>query len=79
MSSLPSFATLLVTLEAPLAIVTINRPQVLNALNAQVFDDLEQAFLGLAADASVRAILLTGAGEKAGRPSSPGLSAAASP
>jgi enoyl-CoA hydratase len=62
---LPTFDTLLIAYEAPLAIVTVNRPQVLNALNAQVFDDLENAFTILAADPTIRAILITGAGEKA--------------
>jgi enoyl-CoA hydratase len=63
--ALPTFDTLLLDYEAPIAIVTLNRPQVLNALNAQVFNDLERAFTILAADPTVRVILLTGAGEKA--------------
>jgi len=62
---LPTFETLLLTLEGPVATVTLNRPAVLNALNTQVFDDLERAFTFLAQDPTVRAILLTGAGEKA--------------
>lgn len=62
---LPTFETLLVSYEAPVAIVTINRPQVMNALNAQVFDDLESVVTMLANDPTIRVILLTGAGEKA--------------
>lgn len=46
------------------AIVTINRPQVLNALNAATFDDLGRAFLELQSDDGVRAVIITGAGEK---------------
>ena len=49
----------------PLAILTLNRPKVLNALNRATFTDLEKAFTELAASDSIRAILLTGAGEKA--------------
>jgi enoyl-CoA hydratase len=65
MPSIPTFATLLVSIDQPIAIVTINRPQVLNALNAEVFNELEKAFAALGADPAIRAILLTGAGEKA--------------
>jgi enoyl-CoA hydratase len=47
-----------------IAIVTINRPKVLNALNSQTLDDLRHAMLDLKQDDGVRAIILTGAGEK---------------
>jgi enoyl-CoA hydratase len=46
-----------------IAVITINRPEALNALNSQVLDDLEAAFDGLDVNA-VRAVVLTGAGEK---------------
>jgi enoyl-CoA hydratase len=62
---LPTFETLLLAYDGPVATISINRPQVLNALNAQVFNDLERAITILAADPTIRAILLTGAGEKA--------------
>jgi len=62
---LPTFETLLLAYDGPVATVTLNRPAVLNALNAQVFDDLERVFPILAADPAVRVILLAGAGEKA--------------
>jgi enoyl-CoA hydratase/carnithine racemase len=48
-----------------IAIVTINRPQVLNALNRQTIDELRRAILDLRADASVRVVVLTGSGAKA--------------
>lgn len=48
-----------------IATVTLNRPKVLNALNAATFADLRSVFTALAADAAVRAILLTGAGDRA--------------
>ena len=59
------YQTLLREQTGAVALVTLNRPEVLNALNTAVFDDLEAVFTDLAADPSVRAILLTGAGEKA--------------
>ena len=46
-----------------IAVITINRPEALNALNSQVLDDLEAAFDGLDLEV-VRAVVLTGAGEK---------------
>lgn len=49
----------------PLAIVTLDRPNVLNALNIEALEELDRVFAGLKQDESVRAILLTGAGERA--------------
>jgi len=60
-----SFETLLVEIREPLAILTLNRPKVLNALNRATFTELEKAFTELAASDSIRVILITGAGEKA--------------
>src|SRR6266498_374310 len=60
-----AFDTLLLERDGAVAIVTINRPQVLNALNTQTLDDLRRAILDLKSDESVRAVVLTGAGEKA--------------
>ncbi len=51
--------------DGAVATVTLDRPDVLNALNAAMFDELEAVFAELAADASVRVVLLTGAGERA--------------
>ena len=48
-----------------LATVTLDRPKVLNALNAATFAELDSAFDELAADHEVRVVLLTGAGERA--------------
>jgi len=45
--------------------VTLDRPEVLHALNAAMFDELEAVFTELAADPGVRVVLLTGAGERA--------------
>ena len=60
-----SFENILFEIREPLAIVTLHRPKVLNALNQATFSELERAFTELAASESVRAILLTGAGERA--------------
>jgi enoyl-CoA hydratase len=59
------FANLLLEKRAPLAIITINRPQVLNALNAATMNDLAAALEDVAADDAIRVIILTGAGPKA--------------
>jgi enoyl-CoA hydratase len=48
-----------------IATVRLDRPKVLNALNRQLFNELETVFLELASDATIRAVILTGAGEKA--------------
>ena len=47
------------------AVVTLNRPKVMNALNRALFAELDDAFTVLAGERAVRAIILTGAGEKA--------------
>ena len=52
-------------LRPPIAVVTLDRPKVLNALNRQSMTELEQVFLDIQQNAEVRAVLLTGAGEKA--------------
>jgi enoyl-CoA hydratase len=52
-------------LRAPLAVVTLDRPKVLNALNQQSMQELEEVFLQIRDNADIRAVLLTGAGEKA--------------
>ena len=57
------YETILVDIEEGIATLTLNRPEVLNALNDQVFNELAQAALTLAADPSVRVVIITG-GEK---------------
>src|SRR5277367_6377917 len=51
--------------KGPIAYVTINRPKVLNALNTPTWTDLHTAFEDVKKDASVRGVILTGAGDKA--------------
>ncbi|MCX8204530.1 MAG: enoyl-CoA hydratase-related protein [Candidatus Nezhaarchaeota archaeon] len=48
-----------------MAWITINRPQALNALNRQALLELEEALREAGRDPEVRAVILTGAGEKA--------------
>lgn len=47
-----------------IAVITINRPDKLNALNLQVMHDLEHVFRQARTDEAVRGVILTGAGEK---------------
>ncbi len=56
-----------ITLErsGSVATVTLNRPDVLNALNGQMLDELMQAVAQLAGEPDLRAVILTGAGPKA--------------
>src|SRR5579864_1539091 len=59
-----AFENLLTERDGAVAVVTINRPKVLNALNSSTIDELRRAMLEIKADDTVRAIVLTGAGER---------------
>jgi enoyl-CoA hydratase len=60
-----SYKTLLLNIEDNIAVVTINRPEKLNALNAQTMNDLDLVFDDLKKNELVHAVILTGSGEKA--------------
>ena len=60
-----SFDNLLVEREGRVAILTIQRPQRLNALDARTLDELRQAFLTFQHDDHIRCVVITGAGDKA--------------
>ena len=60
-----AYENLLVEHDGPVAIVTVNRPQVLNALNAPTLDALAGAMVDLQRDERVRVVILTGSGDKA--------------
>ena len=59
------YANLICDVDDHVAVVTINRPDKLNALNVVVLDELDDCFSELASIDTVRAVVLTGAGEKA--------------
>ena len=56
---------ILIEKEENVAIVTINRPTKLNALNKATIEELHHAFNELDNDKTIKAILVTGSGEKA--------------
>ena len=60
-----AYQSLLLDVRDGVAIVTINRPEKLNALNERVMEDLDTCFTALGSDDSVRGVILTGSGEKA--------------
>ncbi|SEC76855.1 enoyl-CoA hydratase-related protein [Paenibacillus sp. GP183] len=59
------FKHLIYTVEDQIAIITFNRPKYLNALNSEMLKELSDVTDHIGADASIRAVILTGAGEKA--------------
>ena len=64
--SVPDFQTLLYDVDDEgVATVTLNRPDALNALSQRLVGELAAAFRAARADAAVRGIVLTGAGDKA--------------
>jgi enoyl-CoA hydratase len=60
-----NFRNLTVEIDERIALLTVNRPQVMNALDFETLGELESAFLELANKEEVAAVILTGAGEKA--------------
>src|ERR1700712_5536755 len=60
----PSYETLLIELRGPVTLITLNRPQALNALNSQVLADLIATLGAFDADTTQGCAVLTGS-EKA--------------
>jgi enoyl-CoA hydratase len=60
-----AYQNVLVESRDRVAIVTVNRPDKLNALNDRTVEELDAAFAAIAADPETRGVILTGAGEKA--------------
>src|SRR5215218_4028626 len=60
-----SYETILVEKRGAVTLVTLNRPQALNALNSAVLAELIEAFAAYDADPSQRCLVLTGSGDKA--------------
>ncbi len=63
--SVPTVSVILFDHSNAVATVTINRPDKLNALNADVLRHLWETLLGIQANADIRAVVITGAGSKA--------------
>ena len=55
-----AYETLMVDRQDPLALIRLNRPQALNALNSQLMDELTSALDEAEADDAIRVIVLTG-------------------
>ena len=60
-----NYENILVELENSIQVITINRPSKLNALNKATIEELSHVLIAADKEASVRAIIITGAGEKA--------------
>ena len=65
METAMTYETILVEQKGAVTLITINRPQALNALSTQVLDDLVDAFAAYQADGSQLCAVITGSGEKA--------------
>ncbi|MBU0517396.1 enoyl-CoA hydratase/isomerase family protein [bacterium] len=59
------YENILLNIEDGIAIVTINRPKALNALNAATMNELKAAFTRIQEDPNVKCAIITGSGEKA--------------
>lgn len=60
-----SYSTLLVDMENGICTITINRPDKLNALNKEVFNDLDKAIDEVNNNPAIKTAIITGAGPKA--------------
>jgi len=60
-----SYENLLLEIRDSIALLTLNRPKVLNALNRKTIAELADCFAALQQDSGVRVVIITGAGEKA--------------
>ena len=55
-----NYETILLETHGRVGLITLNRPQALNALNAQIVSELNQALDGFEADSNIGCIVLTG-------------------
>lgn len=65
METAVSYETITVEQRDAVTLITVNRPQALNALNSQVLEDLIAAFAAFESDKGQRCAVLTGSGDKA--------------
>ena len=59
------YENILVERDGPVAVVTLNRPKALNALNEALLGEVERAMHELENDRSVLAVVMTGSGDRA--------------
>jgi enoyl-CoA hydratase len=59
-----AYENILYEVRDAIALITFNRPKVLNALNRRTIEELRDALVAARDDAAVRVLILTGAGEK---------------
>ena len=60
-----AYENIIYQVEEGVATITFNRPKALNALNTALLEEFSQALDVVAADESIRVLILTGAGDKA--------------
>lgn len=60
-----NYQNILFEVDGQIAVITINRPEKMNALNAEVINELSDAIDQLNGDANLRSAIITGAGSKA--------------
>ncbi len=59
------FKNLVLEIKEDIALITVNRPDKLNALNGETLEELEAGFLELKANSGIAVVIITGSGEKA--------------
>src|SRR5690348_18206330 len=64
-ATMSDYETILVEQRGAVTLVTLNRPEALNALNSTVLKELTEVFAAYDADDSQHCLVLTGSGEKA--------------
>ncbi|MFQ6617879.1 MAG: enoyl-CoA hydratase-related protein [Fidelibacterota bacterium] len=60
-----SYQNLIFDVKQKIAFITVNRPEVLNALNAETMLELGDAFAKVKNDSEIRAVIITGSGDRA--------------
>jgi enoyl-CoA hydratase len=65
METTVTYENILFEIEDGIAVVTLNRPKLLNALNAHTVNELRAAFTRVSEDPHIKCAILTGSGEKA--------------
>lgn len=60
-----AYENIRVDIDGAMAVLTINRPKVLNALNDETITEMEQAFTELEQNKTTRVVIITGEGDKA--------------